>query len=182
MVPSSFEFTKITRETINARTFKCLLKFQHDVTIIKLLGILYETCLNFTLDNCRTRTTILAWITIAGSRHITTFTVIFCNSIFLNTVTSITLAYTVIITRYTTSNQMAGCTVMSFRTFTSWRWNIVNKIDNTSPSILTFINITSIIFTTFTKILRFACATEPTGSFIVGAYSSILWFDQKINK
>ena len=181
MVLFSFKFTEITCVTINTGTFKCLLKFQHDVTSLMLLlknfFIVSETGLKFILDNFRTRTTILTWITIASSRHITTFTVIFCNSIFLNAVTSITIAYTVIITRYTTSHQMAGCTVMRFETCASRCWNIVHKIDNTCPFVLTFIKITSIGITAFTKISWCASATEFTGSFVVEACSIILYIE-----
>ena len=148
----------------------------NDKTFIKLFYTLYETCLNFTLTNRSTHPCILTRASTAfiTTRHFTTFAMIFCNSIFFNALTSITIAYIVIITRYTTSLQMADCAVMSFETFASWCWNIVNKIDNTSPSILTFIKITSIGITSFTIISWSTSAIENAGFIIVRAYSFIL--------
>ena len=90
MVLFSFEFTKISCKTINARTLEYLLKFQHDVTFSKILYFLHETGLYFTLDNCGTSTTILTRSSSAciTTRHLTPFTMIFCNSILLTALTS----------------------------------------------------------------------------------------------
>ena len=91
MVLFSFELTNISIETISARTFKILMKFQHDFTFRKILDNIYETGLNFTLDNYLTDTTIMTWTSSAciTTRHFTTFSMIFCYSILLTALTTL---------------------------------------------------------------------------------------------
>ena len=177
MVLFSFEFTKVPGETISARAFKYLLEFKHHVIFINFIHTVYETGLNFTLDNRSTRTSILTLASIAciTTRYFTIFTVIFCNSILLTAFTSFTITYSIIMTRNTTRFLITDGSSSIFVTVASWSWNIVYKIDNTSSIILTsWIKFTWIILTAFTNKWLYASTIKLSSSFIVEAYSSIL--------
>ena len=67
MILFIFEFTKISCETINARTFRDLLTFQYTVILIKwaVIDNLYETGLNTSFAYNRTRTAIITGICVA---------------------------------------------------------------------------------------------------------------------
>ena len=203
MVLFSFELTNISIETISARTFKILMKFQHDFTFRKILDNIYETGLNFTLDNYLTDTTIMTWTSSAciTTRHFTTFSMIFCYSILLTALTTLQLsrtnvfqidfknvfniifkkswvcAYTTIITRYiirTAKQQVAIWSISILWTVACYCFVTIYKIDKTSPIILTWVKFTKIIFTAFTNKLLCACTTKLSSSFIVEACSPVL--------
>ena len=121
--------------------------------------------------------TILTRVTIASSRHITTFTIIVCNSVFLAALTSLAITCSIIIAGdiVSTGTIFASFTYSIIGTIAFWDNRTSFSIDNTSSVVFTINRLAQIDFTSFAEEWLITSATEFCSTAIVKACSSILF-------
>ena len=128
--------------------------------------------------------TILTRVTIASSRHITTFTIIICNSVLLAALTGLTITCSSIKAGdiASTGSDITKFASSIFRTIAFFFVGTSFSIDYTSSAI-TINTIAQIDFTSFSTewFLEYASATEFLSTPIVKACSSILFLRMKLN-